>query len=165
MKLSMLYIAPIFAAAMLLAGCINPKTEFKGYDGPTLANEELAIIDNEPWGCIGCFRPIALFFEDGKIGRKKLYKENEQTTRIDPIKLLPGKYKIIGSHKGHKTKRVHLSAAVTLKAGHRYSFHEEWCSGLISLYDCKGYTSNLYFQDDTTGEVIARKKWSTYLQK
>jgi hypothetical protein len=180
MKLSMFYFAPIFALVMLLEGCVD-WTEVKGYDGPPLAIEKLAFIDTHPWGCIGCLRGLVRV-EDGRRERilpldASVLEEYRDASVLEEyrrdslgfkkevggIMLLPGEYQISGSFTGLKANTVNLTVTATLEAGHEYRFVGEWCSGLISIYKCRGYTSNIYFLDRTTGEVIAGKKWSTYL--
>jgi hypothetical protein len=168
MKLSIFHFAPIFALVMLLAGCGVTWTEVKGYDGPPLAIEKLAVIDNHPWGCVGCLRGLVRV-EDGRRERilpldaSVLSEYRRDYKELGLITLLPGEYQISGTHIPYKGSSASIAATVTLEAGHEYRFVSEWCSGIISLTKCKGYTSNIYFVDRTTGEVITGKKWSTYL--
>ena len=169
MKLSMFYIAPIFALVMLLEGCIS-WTEVKGYDGPPLAIEQLAVIDNHPWGCVQCLDGLVRV-EDGR--RERIFPFDPSVSSeyrreykgLGLITLPPGEYQISGSYSytGFKGITASLTVTVTLEAGHEYRFVGEWCSGTIPPYKCKGYTANIYFVDRTTGEVIGGKKWSTYL--
>ncbi len=180
MKLSIFYFAPIFALVMLLEGCVD-WTDVKGYDGPPLAIEKLVVIKGlSAFGCRDIRKLVRV--DGGRTDRilpldASVLEEYRDASVLEEyrrdslgfkkelgrIMLLPGEYQIGGSFTGRKANTVNLTVTATLEAGHEYCFVGEWCSGIISLTKCKGYTSNIYFVDRTTGEVIGGRKWPTYL--
>jgi len=170
MKLSTFYFAPIFALVMLLEGCVN-WTDVKGYDGPPLAIEELVVIKGFSFSCEAIRQlvrvdggrtdrilPLAASvleeFRDASVLEEYRRDSLGFKKELGRIMLLPGEYQISGWFKARRSRwRADLTVTATLEAGHEYCFVGVRCGGIF-----EDYTSNIYFVDRTTGEVIAGKR-------
>ena len=174
MKPSMFNLAPIFAVTLLLEGCTPRPAEFKGYDGPPLAVEQLSVI-RVPQSRATCIRKLDRI--DGETHKSVFSKVefDRGCIRCSSIKLTPGDYYISGTFHVFRKQSSQLSATVTLEAGHKYTFKGDSCSPLVDLRVGCGVdigvktmfgrpmkrTNNttVYLRDDTAGKVVAGKQW------
>lgn len=130
----------------LISGC-HPRV-YKGYEGPAIADKELAIIKTN--------HNLHLIEQDSRV----IYNKDIDGT-ADEIRLNPGEYKISSSRKIWETDRlatregfIKRTDLVDLKGGHVYEviFEDHY------FFLAKEHQYFLWIEDRTTGEVVAGEK-------
>jgi hypothetical protein len=150
--------------ANLLSGCAFP--DLQNYEGLEISDSEIAIIKNR-WGvCPFCIDAIYDLRDEGielervvtvPPGEADLYS-SRRDGGIETFKLLPGKYHISAHYQAHNIEVVFLETKVVLQKGHVYAVKEDTCYGWY-FSSCRPYTAKIWFEDLSTGKVLAGHKW------
>ncbi len=146
----------VLAVVVVVQGCAV--AEFRRDETVGMPDNELAIIYNRGFSCPFCIERIVDLNDDEDI--TGLMYDIDRHLSYDPIKLRPGRYLIEGGRKPPKIPRASFSGEVTLRAGHTYRVVNDTCYTPCAIFTGRGdYTSTIWLEDTTTGEVIAGHKW------
>jgi hypothetical protein len=140
----------------LLTGCglhwnyAGPEVDL--YDGPTLNDEDVAIIDQG----LGCWRCVTWIRYAGKT--EKIYEipKNKGATTFDypnKIRLLPGLYEMRISYRGRKSTLAVHAGSVDLQPGRIYLVRNDTCILL-----CLRYRSFVWMEDADNGEILLGRR-------
>jgi hypothetical protein len=138
-----------------MAGCVFP--DFAAYDDQSLADYEVAVINNRWSGCPFCVREVVELTEGGKSLR--LVFDFDRDGNRSRLKLLPGRYEIYAEDDGPKS-RGSLREVVKLEAGHVYEVRSKAClAPYYFSHDCVYGSAIVNMIDKTSGRLVAGKPW------